>query len=266
MLSAGCCLFLPFTILFPAWLAHCCHLVPPRLFLSVIFISSRAVHRVGHDWKGLLAAAAAYLSWVFLSGLLSVSSPKRAPSLLLPCAAHLISAFYWLTSERLVCCWFDFSFNRQLDLDFRPLVQQNSTCIHFFSAPILFTSVWLSLGPLGLHGTETTHSAFLLILDRLFFVCSAGCFSATHSLSITSPSGFHARPFSLVMLTWHELGPIPWLISFEQFVSSVATQPVPGTKKWARQTTALVSPASIYGGSGICQTLSSINEATQFLQ
>ena len=143
--SVYCCLFLPFTILFPAWLAHCCLLVPPRTFFSVIFISS-------------------YLSWVFAYLLPS------APSLLFPCTAHLtLSAFYWPASERLVCCWFYFSFNQlQLDRGFPTLVQlilhaatsfQPPSCLPAFDTVNLF---------FGLHGTAVL--IFLLIL-RLSFLC-----------------------------------------------------------------------------------------------
>ena len=95
---------------------------------------------------------------------------KRAPSLLLPCTAHLsLSAFYSLTSERLVCCWFDFSFNQlQLDLDFHTLVQlilhastsfQPPSCLPMFGSVSLF---------FGLRGT--TVLIFLLIL-RWPFLC-----------------------------------------------------------------------------------------------
>lgn len=143
--SVYCCLFLPFTILFPAWLAHCCLLVPPRTFFSVIFISS-------------------YFSWVFPYLLPS------APSLLFPCTAHLtLSAFYWPASERLVCCCFYFSFNQlQLDRGFPTPVQlvlhaatsfQPPSCLPAFDTVSLF---------FGLHGTAVL--IFLLIL-RLSFLC-----------------------------------------------------------------------------------------------
>lgn len=63
-----CCLFLPFTILFSAWLARCCLLAPPWTFFSVIFISS-------------------YLSWVFPYLLPSVSPVLKEH---LPCCFHAL--------------------------------------------------------------------------------------------------------------------------------------------------------------------------------
>ena len=105
-----------------------------------------------------------------LSIAFSLSCSKRAPSLLFPCTAHLIlSALYWPTSERLICCWFYLSFNElQLDRGFHTSVQlilhasisfQPPSCLPAFDTVDLF---------FDLHGT--TVLIFLLVL-RLPFLC-----------------------------------------------------------------------------------------------